>query len=74
MMMMMVMMMMTMIMVMRMMMMIMVMMMMMMMSDLVMGAENPLAILTNYLRVKTISGCEGDLLDIRCHSSDNKVT
>ena len=51
-----------------------VMMMIMMMSDLVMGAENPLAILTNYLRVKTISGCEGDLLDIRCHSSDNKVT
>ena len=53
-----------------------VMIMMMMMSDLVMisGAENPLAILTNYLRVKTISGCEGDLLDISCHSSDNKVT
>ena len=51
-----------------------IMMMMMMMSDLVTGAENPLAILTNYLRVKTISGCEGDLLDIRCHSSDNKVT
>ena len=52
----------------------MMMIMMMMKSDLVMGAENPLAILTNYLRVKTISGCEGDLLDIRCHSSDNKVT
>ena len=37
-------------------------------------AENPLAILTNYLRVETISGCEGDLLDISCHYSDNKVT
>ena len=49
-------------------------MMMMIMSDLVTGAENPLAILTNYLRVKTITGCEGDLLDISCHSSDNKVT
>ena len=49
---------------------------MMLMSDLVTtsGAENPLAILTNYLRVKTITGCEGDLLDIRCHHSDNKVT
>ena len=50
--------------------------MMMMMSDLVTfsEAENPLAILTNYLRVETISGCEGDLLDISCHYSDNKVT
>ena len=50
--------------------------MMMMVSDLVTfsEAENPLAILTNYLRVETISGCEGDLLDISCHYSDNKVT
>ena len=48
----------------------------MMVSDLVTfsEAENPLAILTNYLRVETISGCEGDLLDISCHHSDNKVT
>ena len=49
---------------------------MMMIGDLVTcsGAENPLAILTNYLRVKTVTGCEGDLLNIGCHHSDNKVT
>ena len=48
----------------------------MVMGDLVTssGDENPLAILTNYLRVKTVTGCEGDLLDISCHHSDNKVT
>ena len=51
-------------------------MMVMVMSELVTcsGPGNPLAILTHYLRVKTVAGCEGDLLDISCTHSDNKVT
>ena len=34
--------------------------------------DNPLETLTNYLRVRTINGCEGDLVNMTC-DSDNKV-
>ena len=34
--------------------------------------DNPLETLTNYLRTRTINGCEGDLVNMTC-DSDNKV-
>ena len=35
--------------------------------------NNPLETLTNYLTVEKINGCEGDIVNLACHSG-NKVS